>query len=303
MAKAIKLYLYSCVFLFEIVSANAQCYSRTFTFEQVQDLDCIHIYNQSKWQVGKPQKTVFNESWEGVNAIVTDTLNPYPVNDTSVFEIFKLADLGWQNVIANWGTHVATLSGYYYVNSDTLNDFGKMELSLDNGQSWIDLLNDPVYSDMIYWTSPKPILSGSSNGWVHFDVFLAFLRDRFVINFNDTIRFKFTFISDNIQTNKDGLMYDLIYFEDYAEGIQAIEKKSLFRVFPNIAKDNINIITENPSQNDNSIEMYNQSGQCVFRKTNFTENLINVSDLPNGFYYLKLIKSKAFDIKKIVVQH
>ena len=56
------------------------------TFNDKFIIDTVN-YPNNVWQIGKPQKTVFDSAYSYPNAIVTDTLNPYPVNDTSVFMI------------------------------------------------------------------------------------------------------------------------------------------------------------------------------------------------------------------------
>lgn len=47
------------------------------------------------WQIGSPHKQVFNLGYSSDNAIVTDTLNSYPMNDTSSFIRYHIADLGY----------------------------------------------------------------------------------------------------------------------------------------------------------------------------------------------------------------
>lgn len=39
------------------------------------------------WQIGKPQKPFFSSSHSPSNAIVTDTINSYPINNDSYFDI------------------------------------------------------------------------------------------------------------------------------------------------------------------------------------------------------------------------
>ena len=50
----------------------------------------IHIdtSGQNIWQVGIPQKTYFNSSYSPSRAIVTDTVNDYPVNNYSYFDLY-----------------------------------------------------------------------------------------------------------------------------------------------------------------------------------------------------------------------
>lgn len=64
--------------------------------------------------------------------------------------------------------HTVILSGQYFVNSDTLTDFGIIEMSPDNGNTWIDLINDTINAYAIQWNVTKPTLTGNSNGWLNF---------------------------------------------------------------------------------------------------------------------------------------
>src|SRR5680860_1850189 len=49
----------------------------------------------NSWSIGAPDKTVFTSAYSPSNVIVTDTLDPYPMNDTSSFIIKHLASGGW----------------------------------------------------------------------------------------------------------------------------------------------------------------------------------------------------------------
>ncbi len=46
------------------------------------------------WQIGSPQKTVISSAHSAPNVIITDTVNTYPPNNTSVFIIGHLAQVG-----------------------------------------------------------------------------------------------------------------------------------------------------------------------------------------------------------------
>ncbi len=43
------------------------------------------------WQIGSLHKTVFTNAYSVPNALVTDTINTYPINDTSTFIITNVA--------------------------------------------------------------------------------------------------------------------------------------------------------------------------------------------------------------------
>lgn len=127
------------------------------------------------WQIGHPQKALFTAAYSAPNSIVTDTLNTYPINDTSVFLITNVADgMGFE-----W-PHTVSIAANYFVDSDTLTDYGAFEFSPDNGITWIDLLNDTsTYSSSIYWNENKATFTGSSNGWESFKVNIQALGTNF----------------------------------------------------------------------------------------------------------------------------
>lgn len=170
------------------------------------------------WQIGAPQKSTFNAALSVPNVIVTDTLQPYPPNDTSSFIITNLAGYGW---IA---PHTAILAGYYWIDASP-GDSGKIEISFDQGDTWLDLLNDPLINSYIAGSSLYPQLTGASGGWQYFYLSLASLHFYAInelgspIELGDSIQYRFTFTSDGVDDPHDGLMYDNLHFEDYVEGI------------------------------------------------------------------------------------
>lgn len=248
------------------------------------------------WQIGSPSKTIFASAHSVPNAIVTDTVNSYPTNDTSIFTIRHLAGQGW-----NWH-HTVGIAGYYQVNSDTLTDFGTIEVSPDNGSTWIDVVNDTAYASVIYWVGDKPTFSGNSNGWQYFMANFYGLPNLFNVQIGDTIRYRFTFISDSAQTNKDGLMFDDLHFEDYAEGIDEVQNDNLISVSPNPTSEVLQIHRTKVSDKQ-TIQILNYTGQVLYANANFIGTTIDTRQLANGIYLLKYSDTKSFSIKKFIVQH
>ena len=183
------------------------------------------------WEIGHPDKTIFNSACSEPNVIITDTSNTYPINDTSVFIVKHVSD--WSGGFQLH--HTVILQGKYQVNCDTLTDFGKIEFSPDNGLTWVDLINDEEYYEMncYDWWTEKPVLTGNTTAWAEFRVWVAGFGPVFDIQPGDTVLYKFSFISDAVQTNKDGLMYDDFRFEDYAETIEKMNNNPDLIVFPN----------------------------------------------------------------------
>jgi hypothetical protein len=248
-------------------------------------------YPGRSWQMGPPQKNIFHQAMSYPNVMVTDTLDTYPANDTSVFIIKNLGTQG-----AMYGVEV--LQGMYYVNSDSLDDFGLIEFSPDNGLNWIDLVNDTSSLPNISWWSEKPVLTGNSNGWMYFEVMLMDIGSAFRMNFGDTIRYRFSFISDNLPEELDGLMYDSFQFYEFVEGISEIRFKSVkSTISPNPGIALFRIDFENPYNDSFQLNIYDENSRLIYNDDNiegvFTE--YNAKGLSSGIYFYKLTNNKRHE--------
>jgi hypothetical protein len=188
------------------------------------------------------------------------------------------------------------------VSSDTLTDYGTIEFSPDNGTTWIDLINDTTYSSSFWWNLPKPTFSGNSYGWQYFYVNIAGLGPIFGIQNGDTVLFRFTFISDSAQTNKDGLMFDDFQFHDYFEGIEETQDNNLISIYPNPTSDELSIY-KTISGAYSRIQILNYTGQILYDVSNFVEEALDIGMLKNGIYLLKYSDNKYFSVKTFVVEH
>ena len=254
-------------------------------------------HSHNIWQTGAPHKTVISGAYSSPHVIITDTINHYPPNDTSVI-IFRHMDMGGYST-----PHSAELAGYYNVNSDSLHDYGTIEISLNHGTSWINLITDTTYSSYYYWLTPKPTLTGNSNGWVNFWVSLSQLGSVFPVNMGDTILLKFTFISDSISDTLDGLAYDNFQFCDGVEGIDEIINNNLIDIYPNPVSELLYINRRTQPENE-SVQIYDFSGQLLFEDKNFRSTTIDTRkiNLADGIYFLKYSDMKRFAFKKFIIQ-
>jgi hypothetical protein len=250
------------------------------------------------WQIGHPQKTLFTDAFSAPNAIVTDTLNTYPINDTSVFVITNVAvGMGFE-----W-PHTVSISAKYFVDSDTLTDYGNFEFSPDNGITWVNLLDDTgAYASSIYWNGNTTTFTGNSNGWETFKVNIQALGPVFDITYGDTVLYRFTFVSDSIETHRDGLMFDNFRFLDYVEDLDEYQNDNFISIFPNPAKNELFIEIEKVSFNK-AIQITNYQGQLIYDNTNFVGNSINIENFENGVYFLRYSDDKGYSIKRFVVKN
>ena len=264
-------------------------------FDQPEYLDHVSFdtvnFPGNSWQIGQPQKNIFNQALSFPNVMVTDTTNPYPINDTSVFVI---KNLGTQGVM--YGLEV--LQGFYYVNSDSLNDYGLFEFSPDNGATWIDLINDTSNLPNISWWSERPVLTGNSNGWIYFEVMLMDIGSAFQTGFGDTIIYRFSFISDNIPEESDGLMYDNFNFYEFIEGISEIRFKSVkTSISPNPSSSYFRIDFENPYNDSFQLNIYDENSKLMMSNDNVTGHStgFKAAILTPGIYFYKLTNNNRHE--------
>ena len=104
---------------------NDTLYSKYIQFDTVNNPNNI-------WEVGTPMKSLFDSSYYSKRALITDSMSTYPINDTSVFYIS----------LPEKYDYIVYLSFSYKMDSDTLKDFGKIEISPDSGNTWIDVLEE-----------------------------------------------------------------------------------------------------------------------------------------------------------------
>lgn len=238
---------------------------------------------QNLWVVSPALKTNINQAESFPNIIVTDSLYSYPADDTSSFVIKHVAGPGFEH------NYTGMISGYYSVNSDSLNDYGIFEFSPDNGITWIDVTKDTIYYSLYDVGLPRPVLTGNSNGWKYFAYDFSHLTPYFTIAAGDTIIFKFTFITDNNPDSLDGLAFDTFYLEDYFLGVEDISIKPAFKIYPNPCQEALSIqILEYDAFKNGELIIYNILGEIVSKIIFLQNQTIDVSFLPPGVYNLTL---------------
>ncbi len=216
------------------------------------------------WQIGSPQKTLFNQAKSYANVIITDTINMYPTNDTSSF------------IIKYFSGNCPSIQGVYYSDTDSLNDYGMIEISVDSGQTWINILEDSILLH-----NEKPILTGNSNGWQNFGFYLGDYSPHFG---NYSFLLKFTFISDSIETQQEGLMFDDLFF-CISGNTKNLYQLNTLKVFPNPATDLLSFQLEEPINNA-EIRIYSTIGQLITTQNiNDINTQFNVSEWNNGMYF------------------
>jgi hypothetical protein len=277
--------IFSIGLLFTLILSKAQSHYDNFDGNNHGPLIYLNdtINKSSIWQIGQPQKNTFTKAFSLPNSLVTDTINPYPINDTSII-VFKVPV--WSH---DWGAHTITFQ--YQLNTDSLNDFGKLEVSGDGGVSFINVLDK--WNEYGFWWNGEIIqnFTGNTYEWKRFSICVSGLLNSFPSA--DTIQYRFSFTSDGIQTGKDGWIIDNIEVIDVTESTNEIDNNNFCTCYPN-PTSNIIIIEYKTFKGDRfSLGMFNYKGQLIWRKS-FQEDKVNINvcSYENGTYFYQIIDTK-----------
>lgn len=260
------------------------------------------------WQVGKTYKAAFDTAYSVPNAIMTDTLNPYPINNHSSFE-YLITKPEWakdrciSSIILNF---------IHLYNTDTLKDGGYIDISYDRGETWANVIDDTKPTDLFTYffydqsdtlTENNRGFSGNStNKWNESGISWQFNDE--TASEIDSVIIRFNIISDDIDNNKAGWIIDNIYFliEDYCTiGINDVENEYRSFVYPNPVSD-ISILELPDNDFNYYVQMFNIQGKEVFSCISRNSIEINQNDFNSGIYFYKIsnFKNHIFTGKFIV---
>lgn len=261
--------------------------------------------SNSLWQIGVPNKTYFTSANTVPNVIVTDTINPYPINDTSSFKIGLSTNLfSFSGILAiQWVQKLDIKLG---------EDIGLVEYSIDTGNTWVNTFNNPYVYNFYGFNNNQNVdtinnevgFSGYDNSWK--DIWLCFDGSYFS-TITDTLIIRYTFKSDSIFDSRDGWMIDNFQVHPtWFHTVNELEQDEYALLYPNPTNDgkiNIQIKKIKDFQVVESIKIYDINGTLVksygLSPTKFQ---IDLKDLENGTYVIKIKTNKKEVSKKIVLE-
>jgi hypothetical protein len=259
-----------------VLTGLAQC-SDQMLYINFDNPDCMErltidttYSHHNSWQIGLANKAGLDSNVCTTKVIITDTAQPYPVNDTSVFIIKSAVTQGIYFDCRNF-------TGNYYVQSDSLKDYGKIEFSPDRGFTWVDMINDTNYYNNFKWDT-RPVLTGRSKTCRFFWGAFFDLGSTFNLNMGDTVLFRFTFISDSTFDNMGGLVFDNFAFGDWVEGMSEIRFTTIrTNVYPNPGDDRFTIDFDNPLSHSFQLKVYDIRSKMVYMQEGITGNKVQLN--------------------------
>lgn len=256
------------------------------------------------WQIGPPQKTIFNSASTTPNVMITDTINMYPVSNTSSFSFKIFPDPWWGGpmIIAVQWKQKLDMQQFQ-------GDGGIVETSI-NHSPWENVINSP-WSYNLYGYDPANVdtlssgeaaFSGTDTTWRD----IWFCHYGGVMSSTDTMEIRFTFKSDSIPNTKEGWMIDdLSTHITFGHTIKEIEQKEYLMAFPSPTNGIVNLqlekmnslhMIEHMELRDAKGTLVKSWGKCPPRY------FIDLRDVADGIYFLVVTTNIKTDTKKIILK-
>ncbi|MFM8596488.1 MAG: T9SS type A sorting domain-containing protein [Flavobacteriales bacterium] len=245
----------------------------------------IQINQNGLWQQGFSQKNYLQPS-SLHEVLITDTLNNYAINVEESFEI-------------HWPVHPHSIFNFilsfdHSMDTDSSLDGGRIEVSYDYGQTWIDIYEDALtnvaFNTENFYAPSDTLFDGRAGFSGQFAQRHSVLQWVWILALksfpSDTMYYRFLFKSDSIDHQKEGWMLENIHFAyaDMPSGLStASEATFLFECSPNPAQDELHISTE---LNQYEISIFDSNGLLRYQGQN--EKTLNLSGFSSGLYFIQL---------------
>ena len=282
-----------CFFNSFYIFSRAQYYQQYFDGADTIPEYSINIVmdtaSSNIWQIGEPEKILFDSASTQPNVLMTDLMQPYPKENTSVFSFAIPVWTDWGILAVIWSQKI----DYEYEH-----DGGTIEFWNPEDSAWESVFNHPyvynfygylpMYADTLL--NGDVAFTGTDTTWR--DVWLCFDYSFLTVLLDDSLHIRFISESDTSQTNQEGWMIDnFISFMTYFHTIKNPDQTDYLKIYPSLTDGNITIELQKIQEMHyiESIEVINAMGLVVktfgAAPSKFT---IQIGDLENGLYFLRV---------------
>jgi len=192
----------------------------------------------------------------------------------------KTTTLTTTNAISLANTQQASLSFYTQWDIEAGYDFAQVQVSANNGSTWSALCGKYTHAGSANQDNGQPLYDGTQTAWVKEEMSL----NNYI---GQTILIRFRLKSDGY-VNADGFYFDDLAVNAIgsASGYKIVPSFNTVSIYPNPANTRLTIESSLLNANYN---IYNTVGQQVASgTTNQTKTELDIQNLPEGIYYLKV---------------
>jgi hypothetical protein len=252
------------------------------------------------WVIATPVKGLFDSAYSPMKAILTDSTQPYIINNNTYFDLrFDLNDPNNEYV---WGNCILDFKHRFH--TDTLRDGGFIQISYDQGITWYNIIADSgdilfpqqtmgsksFYTQTDTLFNGQPGFSGNSNGWIR--SYISWQRIFGMKMEPSAVWIRFHFISDSIDNPKEGWMIDDIRLWRIPiwGGTQELSGQEKLTVYPNPMQREAFISINDTHGATYTTILYDQLGKTIQQYTPQKSNLLKIdrNHLPSGLYYIQV---------------
>ncbi len=300
-------------------------YFDTITFENPYEYIKIDTSGKCIWQIARPQKPYFNSSYSGDKAILTDSVNSYPINNHSFFDL-KIGEFNCPYFFYNESRNFCIEFNHKF-DTDTLSDGGYITISYDNGETWgnVFLDNNSYFEIMTpYYAYNEEIIdfnistlnngelgfSGRSDEWISTKLewvhFFGLPKKGYTVP-GDTIILRFNFISDDTESAKEGWMIDDISIYQiliFSGGlVRDYGKSDLIKVYPNPSGSYTKIELDQ-TYRDIQVDQIDMHGQILNTSQFYNSDHIELQNdnQLEGLYFIRItLDHKTVIVKRVLL--
>ncbi|MCB0803583.1 MAG: T9SS type A sorting domain-containing protein [Flavobacteriales bacterium] len=263
----------------------------------------IHIDSNSNnsWQIGSPQKNIFNQASTLPNALLTDTINNYKPNDSSFFKMEINRNFAFFGIIA--------LQWNQKLDFENKVDGGIIEYSTDTGKTWTNVVNNPyTYSFYGYDLKNIDTLANGKLGFTGVDtnwrnIWLCF--DLSWMWIQDSIEFRYSIFSDSTNQHEGWMIDNMIYDITFIHTINENETSEYIEISPNPASNRVSIKTRKSEEFHiiEKMQLIDLNGDIVYEWTNCPTNFyFETNNFESGVYFLKIKTNLKTEIHKLIIE-
>ncbi|MEN8250982.1 MAG: T9SS type A sorting domain-containing protein [Bacteroidota bacterium] len=270
-------------------------YEDTISMDPLNEWITIPSPDENIWQAGRTNKSFLDSSLSEKAVMMTDTIDSYP----ALMDDYFLISIPQTENFYSWPEGI--LSFYHRFQTDSLLDGGYIEISYDGGESWQNIIYDDIHINNVftglYSTSDTikdgiPAFTGSTSDWKYteFHWIWVGLTKSSTSELEGRPILKFRFVSDDVDTGKDGWLIDQLVFRGYDfSGAVAEQPLNTIDVYPNPFTEFLHI-SSSKGRGKSKFRLYGSDGKLQLQSELSEEITINASVLSTGLYYYAIFK-------------
>lgn len=284
----------SLAFTAMVLGASAQVeYDLDLTFDPGSQLALDSIYPAHLWQVGAPDKPVFDSAYSAPFALVTDTLLPYPTGGVDFAEFSFPIDYFGEAI---------DLTFMHRMDVDSGQAYGWIEYFNPEASVWVRMGSpgDPWQYGFTEFYAPEGsvtdsgvVFTGEHQQWNFAEfqlICIAVFRNDGNRGGMDQMRYRFAFQGTENISGRDGWMIDNVHVHNYGicSGVEELAERQL-SVWPNPVDDALSASLEQGGSAPVEVEITACDGRLVRREWRRASSSISIStkELPDGAYALR----------------